>query len=472
HATVDEAELKIAEIYSNKLLKFAQDNNEKEELYLKSIEICKKVIETGMVESVIEKAYSKIVTENKNISNFYSSMKYPEREKFREYSENSIKYGEEYVKKYSNSNSNILYNILNDLATTNYSISISYYFDEKNLSETVEYKAFESIKWFKRKREISDYTTDEYSYLSFRKTIYDWIFTTYNFTNNELKKNQYYNEILNFGNDILSGQLNVGGFISKKDIYKSFGNVFFENSEFKSALEWYQKAYNEKPDNKVKLNIGKSYLKMGEISKAKSTVEDVISQNDYTKAIAYDLLGDINFSTGNYAEAKNNYETAIGNAVSTDLMIYPTIEGKIAKTLCKLGEYNKSLEKINELLEKYYHSRFWVSDKNLEEDKILYSDLLKIKVTPLIENLNPGESVILTAKITYPDGTEINTSDLEEMTWSWSGTGKKTTKARLEYYQHGNTKYTLKPVNNSNQIEFTLLEGDYMEPIITAKVTF
>ncbi|MFA5480458.1 MAG: hypothetical protein WC337_10585, partial [Candidatus Muiribacteriota bacterium] len=28
------------------------------------------------------------------------------------------------------------------------------------------------------------------------------------------------------------------------------------------------------------------------------------------------------------------------------------------------------------------------------------------------------------------------------------------------------------PVNNSNQIEFTLLEGDYMEPIITSKVTF
>ncbi|MFA5480588.1 MAG: hypothetical protein WC337_11245, partial [Candidatus Muiribacteriota bacterium] len=268
---------------------------------------------------------------------------------------------------------------------------------------------------------------------------------------------KYYNKYKKSSDFVIEGFIYYIRALNKKAFETGDYDLLLKSEklveEIKPSYWDYEINKDEFINTQKKFLKGQIKLMLDKTDEAEKEFKEILNkENNYLKAEALKELAFIEKSKGNFQEALINIKKAM----------------KFYNEIYYYQYYDEGSFYIEMMPAEYMTSDNGV----IEAKEFLINDLLKITVTPLIENLNPGESVILTAKITYPDGTDINTSGLEEMTWSWSGTGKKTTRGRVEYYQHGNTKYTLKPVNNSNQIEFTLLGGNYMEPIITAKVTF
>ncbi|MFA5478744.1 MAG: tetratricopeptide repeat protein, partial [Candidatus Muiribacteriota bacterium] len=415
HATVDEAELKIAEIYSNKLLKFAQDNNEKEELYLKSIEICKKVIETGMVESVIEKAYSKITSDYWSVSNLFSYFVYAEREKKRIYLETGVLFGETYMQTYINGKYNK--QIANQLGSNNYILIFSYYLSDSPMPYEIEKKGLDSIKWYKYVADNAEYPSDIYIYYTFKSTTLDTLVEYFDLIEMDDSFTQkYLNQSIDFHSRILSGEIDTGGFVTKNSAFEKIGHCFSIKKEYTNAIENYKKALEHNPDSKeAKEQLAEVYIEIEEFEKAEILLNELL--NNTVNWAAYDKLGDIYYIKKEYNKAYQYYLKADESADYLDF--YPNIQGKIAKTLCKLGDYNKSLEKMNELLVGFFDTKFWLSDKELEKDKSLYQDLLKIEITPAIYEMDINQTITLTAQITYPDSNEPEFKNKDKITWNW-----------------------------------------------------
>ena len=86
--------------------------------------------------------------------------------------------------------------------------------------------------------------------------------------------------------------------------------------------------------------------------------------------------------------------------------------------------------------------------------------LFKVEVDPVIESMEPGETVTLTAKLVDKDGNEFTLPDsLEVGEFTWEGTANPSYDYTLAVHE-----------NDSSKAEFTLVEGDFMDIIITAKV--
>lgn len=136
--------------------------------------------------------------------------------------------------------------------------------------------------------------------------------------------------------------------INKKypGIYNVLGDREAANGKIGEAIGWYENAINFDPTDK------ESYLKVARFYKNMNPTEalkylDKILENDPYYIPAFAEIGDINYKAGNYKSALDAYENFI------------TIPGVPQKQITNYAEllyftkqYDKAIEKINEILKK------------------------------------------------------------------------------------------------------------------------
>ncbi len=137
---------------------------------------------------------------------------------------------------------------------------------------------------------------------------------------------------------------------TKKDWEKNYhlGNYYYYEGDYNKSVKYLQNAIskNKSFNAKVNASLSRVYFTMQEYEKAKAVALKSIKK-DSNNADANLILGNINYMQKNYKKALKNYKK-VGKDRTKQLIT----EVKIAKTLQKLGDENKSKEMFKDVLAK------------------------------------------------------------------------------------------------------------------------
>ena len=137
---------------------------------------------------------------------------------------------------------------------------------------------------------------------------------------------------------------------AKKDCEKNYhlGNYYYYEGDYNKSVKTLQNAIGKNKAYNAKVNaaLSKVYLTMQEYEKAKDTAIKALKK-DSNNAEANLTLGNINYLQTHYKKALKNYKK-----VEKDKTKQLTAEVKIAKTLQKIGEENKSKAMFKAILAK------------------------------------------------------------------------------------------------------------------------
>ncbi|MBR1943265.1 hypothetical protein IJ843_05980 [bacterium] len=127
---------------------------------------------------------------------------------------------------------------------------------------------------------------------------------------------------------------------AKKDWERNYhlGNYYFYEGDYNKSIKTLQSALGKNKSNNAKVNalMSKVYLTMQEYEKAQEAAVKALKK-DGNNSTANLTLGNINYLKQNYKKALKNYQKA-----EKDKNTQIKSEVKIAKTLQKMGEENKS----------------------------------------------------------------------------------------------------------------------------------
>ena len=137
---------------------------------------------------------------------------------------------------------------------------------------------------------------------------------------------------------------------SKKDWEKNYhlGNYYFYEGDYNKSVKVLQSALgkNKSYDAKINASLSTIYLSMQEYEKAKNSAQKALKK-DRNNAEANLIQGNLNYLKSNYKKAIKNYKK-----VQKDKSKQLNAEVKIAKSLQKLGEENKSKALFKDVLSK------------------------------------------------------------------------------------------------------------------------
>ncbi len=137
---------------------------------------------------------------------------------------------------------------------------------------------------------------------------------------------------------------------SKKDWEKNYhlGNYYFYEGDYNKSVKVLQSALgkNKSYDAKINASLSTIYLSMQEYEKAKNSAQKALKK-DRNNAEANLIQGNLNYLKANYKKAIKNYKK-----VQKDKSKQLNAEVKIAKSLQKLGEENKSKALFKDVLSK------------------------------------------------------------------------------------------------------------------------
>ena len=176
-------------------------------------------------------------------------------------------------------------------------------------------------------------------------------------------------------NQVLLDALQEGA--SEVDIYLCIGRNYMEEEQYKTALEWYDKADKKVPDSKrVMLCKFDALIADNDIENA-CKILDRLSQTDIPTGMLYERMGMINSIIGKYKDARTDYIKAVKydpnnpqlltklSMVEFELGNYKAAKKHVSKALdidesflvgymvlsatyCKLGQYKKMLEIVGD----------------------------------------------------------------------------------------------------------------------------
>lgn len=137
---------------------------------------------------------------------------------------------------------------------------------------------------------------------------------------------------------------------AKKDWERNYylGNYYFYEGDYNKSIKTLQSALSKKKafNAKVNASLSRVYLTMQEYEKAKDAAIKSVKK-DKNNAQARMTLGNINYLQKKYKKAINDYEKVV-----KDKTQQTHAEVKIAQTLQKIGEENKSKQLFEKVLEK------------------------------------------------------------------------------------------------------------------------
>ncbi|MCK9226109.1 MAG: hypothetical protein M0R46_18005, partial [Candidatus Muirbacterium halophilum] len=178
----------------------------------------------------------------------------------------------------------------------------------------------------------------------------------------------------------------------------------------------------------------------GNIIQAKENLNSVLNTKDnFGKSEAYNKLAEIEYINLNYEKSQEYIKSSVKYNNEIHYFSY-----KFFGTLYTYPMFGEDLTSDCAVIDAL----------NFVKDKLII-----VRISPVIEDLKPGESIELKADLVYPDKTLVSKEFIKDLEWEWRWTEKNDV-CDFEIKRN---------LTEKNKVTFKLIKGDYTEPIITAK---